>query len=531
MPVHNGAAFLRPATDSLLRQTWRPIEIVVVDDGSTDDSARIAASFGDPVRFVSHTVRNPMLARNHGIGEARGEFLCFLDQDDLSIPERLALKMAAFAAEPSLDVCVGMVQRVGRHSTLDRIVPLGAPVPGYLTIAMLARRQAFDRVGLLNPAQVFSDSTEWFLRAQRPHQRAARPGSPDLSPRSRGEPLPRQGRPVAQGVPAAPQDEARPGAPLRMMVLAIGSQMDTPSWRWVGQGMADALRRWFEIVLFQDLGTAPAADLVLVVKQRPPAAFVERARRRGAGVFFAPIDVYRSEAEIRTDAAMLGQCDAVLVHSEVLRPYLEPYCRALVPVEHHGRFTLDRAAEFRPEGSLLWIGGFEHIPHVLCWLERHPPPVEVQLLTDLDSRLARITGRVEAERLGLALQVGDGRINGHPCEPWSQAAQARLMLSCRAALDIKGGSFNQMTKPPTKAQQFMASGIPFGCNADHPAVAYCRSRGFEPALASDYDRLLSRSYWSLTQRFAARLRQWTSLDAVAETYRRVLAGSAPALAS
>jgi glycosyltransferase involved in cell wall biosynthesis len=166
MPTRNGERFLALAVRSLLAQTWRPLEIIVVDDGSTDRSAEIARSFGDPVRVVAHPVANPVLARNRGLELASGEFVSFLDHDDLCIPDKLAMQMAAFMQDPALDVCVGMVQRFRQTTPEGAITPVGAAVPGYLTITMLARRRAFERVGPLNPVNFHSDSAEWFLRAR-----------------------------------------------------------------------------------------------------------------------------------------------------------------------------------------------------------------------------------------------------------------------------------------------------------------------------------------------------------------------------
>ena len=166
MPTRNGERFLALAIGSLVAQTWRPLEIIVVDDGSTDRSVEIARSFGNPVRVVSHPVANPVLARNRGLEIASGDFVSFLDHDDLSIPEKLAMQMAAFTQDPTLDVCVGMVQRFSQAAPESAITPVGAAVPGYLTITMLARRQAFERVGPLNPVNFHSDSAEWFLRAR-----------------------------------------------------------------------------------------------------------------------------------------------------------------------------------------------------------------------------------------------------------------------------------------------------------------------------------------------------------------------------
>ena len=310
-----------------------------------------------------------------------------------------------------------------------------------------------------------------------------------------------------------------------MKVLAIGPQTGAPSWDWVGLGMADELGQYFHVVLFRDFDAIPDTDLILIVKQRPPAAFVGAAKSRGARVCFAPVDVYQSQEEIAVDAGMLGDCHAVLLHSEALRPALAPYCSNITLVEHHARYALDELATFKPEGFLLWIGALQHLPHVLGWLECNPPPIEVRLLTDLNMRSARIAAHVEAHRQGLALRIQEGRINGYPAEPWSEAAQATLMQGCKAAIDIKGSSFSQVTKPPTKAQQFVASGVPFGCNPSHPATAYFRSHGFELADARDFNRLLSHAYWAETRHFAGRLRELTARDAVGRVYRQILEGT------
>jgi hypothetical protein len=312
-----------------------------------------------------------------------------------------------------------------------------------------------------------------------------------------------------------------------MTVLAIGPRRGAASWEWVGEAMASELGRDFQVVLFDGFDDVPKADVILIVKQRPSAEFVAKAASAGARIFFAPIDVYLDPGEIAADAGMLGACQAVLAHGEALVPALAPFCRKVFSVEHHARFALPQLAAFRTEGFLLWVGAFEHVPHVIGWLQQHPSPIEVRLLTDLGKRAGRVAGHFEAHRLGLSLRIAEGRINGHPAEQWSEAAQARLMETCRAAIDIKGDSFNQSTKPPTKAQQFVASGVPFGCNPGHPAAAYFRRRGFELADAADFSRLLSKEYWAQTQAFAGPLRERTSLEAVGQAYREILAGANP----
>jgi hypothetical protein len=88
VPVYNGARFLAAAIESALAQDYRPVEVIVVDDGSDDGSAAIARSF-EGVRYVYQNNQGPAAARNAGIREARGEFIAFLDTDDLMLPNKI----------------------------------------------------------------------------------------------------------------------------------------------------------------------------------------------------------------------------------------------------------------------------------------------------------------------------------------------------------------------------------------------------------------------------------------------------------
>ncbi|MBM4441159.1 MAG: glycosyltransferase [Candidatus Rokubacteria bacterium] len=101
MSVYNGARWLREALDSVLGQTYRDFEFVIVDDGSTDDSAAILASVRDPrITLVRQPNQGLAAALNRGLREARGELVARQDQDDVSLPERLARQVAAMDAQP-----------------------------------------------------------------------------------------------------------------------------------------------------------------------------------------------------------------------------------------------------------------------------------------------------------------------------------------------------------------------------------------------------------------------------------------------
>lgn len=122
IPCFNGAPFLRETLDSALSQTHSPLEVLLVDDGSTDESAAIADSFGPPVRTIRQVNQGESVARNRAIEEALGDWVAFLDADDLWHPQKLE-RQIAFAAEHSEHVCV----ITGYYEFGDRVGQAGLP--------------------------------------------------------------------------------------------------------------------------------------------------------------------------------------------------------------------------------------------------------------------------------------------------------------------------------------------------------------------------------------------------------------------
>jgi glycosyltransferase involved in cell wall biosynthesis len=170
VPVCNGERYLREAIESIRSQTYRDIEIIVVDDGSTDGTAAIIAEYAAIVRPISQANAGPPSARNRGLAAARGEFIAFLDADDVWLPEKLERQMACLDAGPGLAACVTHIQNFWipeLHAEAERFRDhrLARALPGYTTQTLLARRTLFDAVGPFSTAVQHGDSTEWFLRA------------------------------------------------------------------------------------------------------------------------------------------------------------------------------------------------------------------------------------------------------------------------------------------------------------------------------------------------------------------------------
>lgn len=133
IPCRNGARYLAAAVQSALAQVPPPLEVLVVDDASTDDSAAIAAAFGPPVRVIRNATRLERSAsRNRGIAEARGTWVAFLDADDLWLPGKLARQLNAVAAAPApLTLVYGQARRFeDRDGVHVPQAPFGMSVAG-----------------------------------------------------------------------------------------------------------------------------------------------------------------------------------------------------------------------------------------------------------------------------------------------------------------------------------------------------------------------------------------------------------------
>jgi glycosyltransferase involved in cell wall biosynthesis len=171
VPAFNSAAYLDAALDSIFAQTYRPIEVIVVDDGSTDGTLDLVRRRSRRINLLRQHNQGPAATRNLGLRAATGEYVAFLDADDLWLPEKLRKQMARFAARPDLAISVTQAQFFWDDQTIEESsraasTARNGPVPGYATTTLLAPRRIFDRVGPLDATRWFSDATEWFVRAE-----------------------------------------------------------------------------------------------------------------------------------------------------------------------------------------------------------------------------------------------------------------------------------------------------------------------------------------------------------------------------
>src|SRR4051812_13764199 len=146
MPVFNRALFVADALRTVLAQSYPIDDVVVVDDGSGDESASVASSIGPPVRVMPRGHAGVGVARSHAASLLRTDVLVMMDADDLLTPGGVDSRMSVLSARPEVDVVFGQVRsfsevRDGRPVAVDE-ARAGHPVG-----AMLLRRAAFERVG------------------------------------------------------------------------------------------------------------------------------------------------------------------------------------------------------------------------------------------------------------------------------------------------------------------------------------------------------------------------------------------------
>ncbi|HYM70040.1 MAG TPA: glycosyltransferase [bacterium] len=170
IPVFNCEAYLAEAVESVRGQAYPDLELIIVDDGSTDGTARIAEGLAnDSLRYVYQDNGGPSRARNHGLTLARGDLIGFVDADDLWPPGRLHSQMRVLDHDPSVDVVLGRTQLVRQVAGAGRDARLEDCSPPFVLLsptAALFRRRAFERVGFFDEALRYGEDTDWFMRAR-----------------------------------------------------------------------------------------------------------------------------------------------------------------------------------------------------------------------------------------------------------------------------------------------------------------------------------------------------------------------------
>jgi glycosyltransferase involved in cell wall biosynthesis len=169
--AYDAEPYLAEAIESVFAQTYRPLELIVVDDGSRDGTAAVAERYGRRLTLIRQQNMGNGGARNTATRAAAGEYFAFLDADDRFVPDKLERQMAALDADPQLDLVFGHVEEFVSpeldDATRARIrPPAGGPRPWMAANLMLIRRPSFERVGPFSEQLSVGVTVDWFARAQ-----------------------------------------------------------------------------------------------------------------------------------------------------------------------------------------------------------------------------------------------------------------------------------------------------------------------------------------------------------------------------
>ena len=168
VPVRNGERFLASAITSILNQDYRPLEIIVVDGYSTDNTANITQSF-ENVHYVQQVNRGIADAYNTGIAAAQGHVIAFLSHDDLWTPNKLSLQVNHLMEHPEIQYTIAMVKFFLEPG--HEIPPgfkkdlLHGQHVGRIMETLVARKSLFDAIGRFDSGMALAEDADWYARA------------------------------------------------------------------------------------------------------------------------------------------------------------------------------------------------------------------------------------------------------------------------------------------------------------------------------------------------------------------------------
>lgn len=171
VPVYNGDKFLESTINRIKNQHYHPLEIIVIDDGSTDGTAEVAAKLkdSDSIRYVYQPNRGPAAARNHGIKIAKGEAIAFLDIDDIWSDDKLQIQASYLADNPSVDIVQGLIQQITipeEQSNNPASFEIASKAYQFINLgSAIYRKSVFDKIGLLDETLKYAEDYDWFIRA------------------------------------------------------------------------------------------------------------------------------------------------------------------------------------------------------------------------------------------------------------------------------------------------------------------------------------------------------------------------------
>ncbi len=167
----NSEKYIVEAVNSILEQTYKHTEIIIADGGSTDNTQEVIEKFNSDINFVTQKTLSPAATRNLGFQYSKGDYIAFLDADDLWHPEKLTRQMNCFITNPEIELCITYAEIFWSEDLKNERVffknhPRSKSIPGYATTTLLAKKNVFEKTGEFNNNLWFTDAAEWFIRAK-----------------------------------------------------------------------------------------------------------------------------------------------------------------------------------------------------------------------------------------------------------------------------------------------------------------------------------------------------------------------------
>ena len=168
IPVYNSELYLEESIRSALAQTYQPFEILIINDGSTDSSESVAMKFAKQTIYLYQSNQGAAAARNRGIKKSSGEFLAFLDADDLWDPKKLSTQVGYMMDHPELQYTTSRVKfflEPGHDipSGFRRELLTGDHV-GIIMGTLIAKKDLFEKTGYFDPKLKISEDVDWYGR-------------------------------------------------------------------------------------------------------------------------------------------------------------------------------------------------------------------------------------------------------------------------------------------------------------------------------------------------------------------------------
>lgn len=177
IPTYNRAKYIRRALESVLAQTYQDYEIIVVDDGSMDNTREILAEFEGKIKYIVQKNQGSAAARNRGIQESKGEYIAFLDSDDIWIPEKLAEQVKILDTHEKIGIVYSRMPIINEKGERLGTKPAGVSGKNFKellevwgdlpTSTVMTRKVCFDKAGMFDTALMTMQDIDMWLRIAR----------------------------------------------------------------------------------------------------------------------------------------------------------------------------------------------------------------------------------------------------------------------------------------------------------------------------------------------------------------------------